>query len=120
VTASDDVKGTLRDKDAELESALTRGELPELPPNQPKGLLGEKGLNVYKVDSFKPDMNAGVSQENDGPVVQLAIVLAFLLFFPLGFWLLWRTQVYTTRAKLVLSAGALTGIAFVCWLVFVR
>jgi len=100
----------------ELDDALSRGELSALPPNQPKGILGEKGLDIYKVDTFEPDLNAGVSQENDGPVVQLAIVLAYLLFFPLAFWLLWRTSYYSTRAKWVLSALGALGIIAVVWL----
>jgi len=118
VSEQDESKTIPRDRQAELEDALTRGELRDLPPNQPKGLLGERGPSLYKTDTFEPDMNAGVSQENDAPVVQLVIVLAFLLFFPVGFWLLWRTPLYSTRAKLLLSGVALAAIAFVYWRVF--
>ncbi len=104
----------------ELDEALSRGELPTLPPNQPKGILGEKGLDIYKVDTFEPDLNAGVSQENDVPVVQLAIVLAYLLFFPLAFWMLWRSPLYTVRSKVVLSIAGAIGIVAVAWLLVVR
>lgn len=99
---------------------MSRGELPALPPNQPKGILGEKGLDLYKVDTFEPDLNAGVSQENDLPVMQLAIVLAYLLFFPLAFWLLWRSPLYPFRAKVTLSIAGVIGIVAVAWMIVAR
>jgi len=100
-------------RDEELEAALKKGELPELPPNQPKGILGEKGFDLYKVDEFEPDLNAGVSQENDVPVVWLAVILAYLIFFPLAYWLLWRSTLFTRRAKVITSVVGAVGIVAV-------
>jgi len=99
--------------DKALDDALSSGARDELPPNQPKGILGDKGLDIYKVDTFEPDLNAGVSQENDAPVIHLAIVLAYLLFFPLAFWLLWRSPLYSVRAKVTLTIAGVTGVVVV-------
>ncbi len=106
-----------KDRQRELDAALDEGELAQLPPNQPKGLLGEKGLNLYKVDDFEPDLNAGVSQDNDAPVVWLAVIVAYLLFFPLAFWILWRTPLFSRRAKVLTTvAGCLGLVAVSIWL----
>jgi succinate dehydrogenase hydrophobic anchor subunit len=48
-------------------------------------------------------LNAGLLQENDGGVWGLAIVLAFLIFFPLGYVMLWRDKRLSRRRKLVSS-----------------
>jgi len=96
-----------------LDEALSKGELDELPQNQPKGILGEKGFDLYKVDEFEPDLNAGISQENDLPVVWLAIIVAYLLFFPLAYWLLWRTPLISHRYKVVASIVGAVGVVFV-------
>jgi len=100
---------------SELDEALSAGALTELPPNRPRGILGEHGPSLRKVDTFEPDLNAGVSQENDGPVIQLAIILAFLLFFPVGYWLLWRSSAYSRRGKLIITVVATLVIALVTW-----
>lgn len=104
----------------ELEAALDEGELAELPPNQPKGILGEKGFDLYKVDEFEPDLNAGISQENDLPVVWLGIILTYLLFFPLAYWMLWRSTLFSRRAKVVTSIVGAAGIAVVLLMLAVR
>ncbi len=101
------------DRETELDAALSRDELPELPANQPKGLLGGRGLNLYAVDTFEPDLNAGISQEDDLPVQWMGILLAYLLFFPLAYWLLWRSSVFTRRAKMVTSAVGAVGVGVV-------
>jgi len=102
-----------------LDRALSKGELDELPPNQVKGLLGEKNPKLKVVDNFEPDLNAGVSQEIDLPVVWMGIILAYLLFFPLAYVLLWRTKHITQRAKIVVSVVGALGIAFVTYRVIV-
>jgi hypothetical protein len=96
-----------------LEAELTRGELPSLPPNQPKGMLGEKGLNLYKEESFTPDLNSGISQENDLPVVWLGILLAYIVFFPLAYWLLWRSRLFSRRSKIITSVIGAIGVVAV-------
>lgn len=103
-----------------LEEALSRGAAGRLPPNQPKGLLGERGVDLYKVDSFEPDLNAGVSQENDGPVVRIAVVLAFLLFPPVGYWLLWKTDVFTRTQTYLVGILGTAWLFLVAWLVLIR
>ncbi len=100
---------------SELDAALDEGELSELPPNRPKGLLGEKNPNLYAVDDFEPDLSAGVSQENDVPVVWLAVVLAYLLFFPLAYVILWRSQQFTRKTKVVVSVIGAVGVLATAW-----
>lgn len=102
--ATDDAARAHQEK---LDRALSRGER-ELPPNQVKGILGERGLNVGKVDEFKPDLNSGISQEVDLPVVWMAIVLLFLtvILAPVGVVVLWRTRLISHRAKVIWTVVA--------------
>lgn len=94
----------------ELERALDRGSGNPLPPNRPQGLLGEHGVNLSKADDWTPNGTAGLSQEDDGGVVLLGIILAYLLFFPLAFWLLWRTPALGVRRKIVLAVFMASGV----------
>jgi hypothetical protein len=100
-------------REEQLDRELSKGELDELPPNQVKGLLGEKNPKLKVVDSFEPDLSAGVSQEMDLPVVWMGIVLAYLVFFPLAYVILWRTKLITQRNKIIVSAVGAAGIAYV-------
>jgi hypothetical protein len=102
-------------REEELDRALSKGELDELPPNAVKGLLGEKNPKLKKVDSFEPDLNAGVSQEIDLPVVWMGIVLAYLVFFPVAYVLLWRTKYITHRDKIIVSVVGAVGILYVVY-----
>jgi hypothetical protein len=86
----------------ELERALDSG-VTELPENQPKGILGETNPDLRKVDTFEPDLNSGISQENDTPVIWLAIVLGYLFFFIPGFVVLWLSKRMPIRTKVVAS-----------------
>jgi len=95
-------------KDEQLERAL-RGATTKLPENQPKGLLGDPGLNVGKTDDFTPDLNAGLSQEIDMPVVWMAIVLGYLVFFVPGFVILWLSKRVPIRTKIVASIVMVAG-----------
>lgn len=106
---------TPEQKRARLDEALDRGGLSELPANRPKGLLGDTGLDYRKTDDLSPDMNAGVSQEIDAPIYFLMVILGYLLFFPVGFWLLWRRASYSLVAKLGWSAAFIAGIAWVTY-----
>lgn len=108
------------DRNHELDEALTRGALEDLPPNQPKGLLGGRGLDLYAVDTFEPDLNAGVSQETDGPVIRIAVVLSFLLLPPLGYWLLWKATVFTRVQKYVIAVLGTAWLTLLVWLLVVR
>ncbi|NTU71979.1 MAG: hypothetical protein HGB10_09215 [Coriobacteriia bacterium] len=88
----------------EFERALDSG-VSELPPNHPKGILGEKGADLRQVESYEPDLNAGLLQENDWGVRWLSILLGFLIFFPVGYVLLWISPRIPLRIKLVVSAA---------------
>lgn len=99
-----------RGQQDELEKALGGGG--ELPPNRVRGILGETAADVRRAEDFTPDLNAGISQENDWPVVWLAIILAYLVFFPAAYVILWRTRHVSRRTKIVVSVvGALGVIA---------
>ena len=102
-------------REQRLDRELSKGELDELPPNQVKGLLGEKNPKLKVIDSFEPDLNAGVSQEVDLPVVWMGIVLAYLIFFPLAYVLLWRTTYITHRDKIIVSVVGAAGIGYVVY-----
>ena len=106
-------------KEERLDIALSRGELDELPANQVRGLLGERNPSLRVVDDLeKPDLNAGISQEMDLPVVWVGILLAYLLFFPLAYVILWRTSYISHRDKVIVSVVGALGLAFVgYWLV---
>jgi hypothetical protein len=100
----------------DLDAALDAGSRRELPPNQPQGILGETGgLDIRKVDEFAPDGNAGISQDTDFPVVLMAVLLAYVVFFPVAYVILWRSRHFSTRAKWILSAIGIVGIAAVVW-----
>lgn len=106
-------------KEEQLDRAL-RSPITELPENQPKGLLGEPGLNVGKVDDFTPDLNAGISQENDMPVIWMAIVLGYLFFFVPGYVILWMSKRIPIRTKVVASIVGAAGIVGFLYLLYVR
>lgn len=106
---------TEAERQAELDRALDGG-MAELPPNQVKGWLGEKGVDLRKPDNFAPDLNSGISQEMDLPVVWVGIVLAYLLVFPLAYVLLWRSRRISRRGKIVTSImGAIGVVAVLVW-----
>ena len=77
--------------------------------------MGGRGLDFYATDTFEPDLNAGVSQEYDKPVARLAIALAYLLCFPLAFWLVWKDREFSSTEKVVLTVAMVVGIALVAW-----
>jgi len=104
----------------ELEAALDEGSGTELPPNQPQGLLGEPGFDLYKVDEFEPSGNAGVSQEVDFPVVLMAVLLAYVIFFPAAYVILWRSRQFSLRGKVVMSLVGALGVAAAAWALLVR
>jgi hypothetical protein len=100
--------------DAERQAALDRaldGGMSELPPNQVRGILGERGgVHLRKEEDYTPDLNAGISQEVDLPVVWMGIILAYVLFFPLAFVLLWRSRHISKRAKIITSSVFAVGV----------
>ena len=100
------------DERAEYERELDSG-VTELPPNQVKGLLGEKAPSLYKIDEPISDLNAGLSQEDDAPVKALLFLLAYVLFFPLAYALLWRSMKYSRRSKVLISLVMAVGVIVV-------
>ena len=107
-------------KEERLERAL-ESSLPELPENKPRGLLGEKGVDIRKVDDFAPDLNAGISQEIDTPVVWAAILVGYLLFFVPGLVILWLSKRFDLRTKVATSViMALVATAFVAYVTLRR
>jgi hypothetical protein len=99
----------------ELAAALDDGEVPDLPPNVPPGLLGDQGLNLRKVDPDRHGLNSGLSQEMDGPVVLLLVVATYAIFFPLAFYILWRTPTLPRHTKITLSAVMAVGVLLAAW-----
>ena len=117
--ADDGTDDAKRQREEELDRALSRGER-ELPENQVRGWLGERNPDLRKEDDFGPDLNSGISQEMDSPVEWLIIVLAYLIFFPAGAFLLWRSPRYTLRAKIFWSVVGAAGVAFVVFRIMSR
>jgi len=103
------------DRRSELDAELDRGAVDELPPNRVKGWLGEVHPSLRQPDDWTPDLNAGLSQEDDVPVVWLAVVLSYLLFFPLAYVILWRSRLFPRRTKILVSAVGAAGIVAVAW-----
>lgn len=88
--------------------------LDELPPNVPPGLLGERGLNLYKEETGEPrGLNAGLLQESSAEVVWLAIFLAYVLFFPLAYVIVWRTKSIPRTRKWVVTGVLTVGVVTV-------
>jgi hypothetical protein len=106
-------------KEERLERAL-RSPVTHLPENQPKGWLGETNPDLRKIDDFAPDLNAGISQENDTPVIWLAIVLGYLVFFVPGFVILWMSKRMPIKTKIVTSIIMAAGVASVVLLLLLR
>lgn len=99
-----------RGESDELRDALNEGELRELPPNVPPGLLGEPNPDLRKVDADSHGLNAGLTQEMDGPVVLMLVIITYAVFFPLSFYILWRTHTLPRRTKIALSAVMALGV----------
>lgn len=102
-----------------LDEALSKGSGGELPPNHPQGLLGDRAPDLRQPDDWTPDGSSGLSQETDYPVVLMGIVLAYLVFFPLAFVLLWRSDAFDRRRKVVLSCIMAAGVlAVTLWAIW--
>ena len=97
-------------KEEQIERAL-RSTVTRLPENKPKGWLGEVNPDMRKPDDLTPDLNAGLSQENDMPVIWMSILLGYLIFFVPGFVILWLSKRVPIKTKvvasIVMAAGAL-------------
>lgn len=95
--------------DDELESPVA-----ELPPNVPPGLLGEVAPDIRKVDGDGPHgLNAGVIQEWTWETTMLSVLLAYVLFFPLAFVILWRSRRVPRNHKIALTCLMIAGIGWI-------
>jgi hypothetical protein len=103
----------MSDTSEELERALDKGSMAELPPNHPPGWLGEVAPNMRKADDFEPTLNAGVLQEDTVQTRWLLILVLYLLLLtsPLALWLLWREPRRSLRAKVVTTVLGVAGYA---------
>ncbi len=108
------------DREAELERALSEGRLDHLPPNQPRGILGERNPELRVEEDFTPDLNEGVSREMSWPVERLLIFLAFVFFFPLAYVLVWRSKNATFEWKVTVTIATAVFIAYVAYRMLVR
>jgi hypothetical protein len=104
-------------RDDELNRALDRGELTELPPNVPPGMLGEVGFDVRKVDDFRPTLSAGIIQESTTETRWLTIALLYLLLItaPVAVWLVWRDPHRSLRVKLIATGIGILGYGLLYW-----
>jgi hypothetical protein len=95
----------------ELETALDRGALEELPPNVPPGFLGESPPDFRKADEFEPSLNAGLIQEATWETRVLTIAILYLLVItsPVALWLLWRVRGWPVWGKVLWTAIMLGG-----------
>lgn len=105
--------------DKDLNEALDKGAMRELPPNVPPGFLGERGLNMSKTDDFKPTLSAGIVQEGSPATRQLIMLLLYLLVItsPVAAWMLWRDPRRPVWVKLAATVVGLLGYAAL-WLAY--
>jgi hypothetical protein len=101
---------TVSRANGELDRALDKGSVAELPPNHPPGWLGEVAPDMRKVDDFAPSLNAGVVQEDTAVTRWLVMVILYLLIVtsPVAAWMLWRDPRRSLRAKII---GTVVGVA---------
>lgn len=98
---------------SELDRALDKGALQELPPSVPGGFLGEVAPDLRKVDEFEPSLNAGLLQESTYETRLLTIMLLYLLVVtsPVAIYLVWRDRRLKTAWKVAVTALMLLGLA---------
>src|SRR5450759_4791017 len=95
----------------DLDRALDRGELAELPDNHPPGYLGEVAPDLRKVDEFIPTLNAGLVQEPSPQTRWLLMLVMYVMVFtaPVAAWLLWKEPRRSLRAKIVTTTVGMAG-----------
>lgn len=105
----------------ELNAALDKGGMGELPPNVPPGFLGERGMNMSKVDEFEPSLSAGIVQEISAATRQLTMLLLYVLVItsPAAAWMLWRDRRRPLWVKAVTTVVGIAGYALL-WRLYSR
>jgi hypothetical protein len=103
--------GTSTRSEEDLDRALDRGALAELPENHPPGWLGEVAPDLRKVDEFVPTLNAGLVQEPSHQTRWLFMLVMYVLVItaPVAAWLLWKEPRRSLRAKIVTTAIGIAG-----------
>jgi hypothetical protein len=103
--------------ETDLDRALDQGELDELPPNQLRGFLGERGPDMRKTDTFRDDMNAGLLQESTSETRTLTVVLLYVIVLtsPIAFYLLWRDRRMSTGMKTGWTVVMAAGLIALAW-----
>jgi hypothetical protein len=100
----------------ELEEALDNGGLEELPPNVPPGFLGETPPDFRKADGDGPHgLNAGITDEWTWETTMLLVALAYIVFFPAAFVILWRSRRVPRAQKVGVSIAMAIGVALTVW-----
>ena len=95
----------------ELEEALDQGGIDELPPNVPPGFLGETPPDFRKVDGDEPHgLNAGITDEWTWETTMLWVLLAYIIFFPAAFIILWRSRWVSRKQKVWVSVAMAVGV----------
>lgn len=88
--------------------------LDELPPNVPLGMLGEYGVNLRKPEDYQPrGTSAGMIQEWTRETTMMVVLIAYFLFFPLAYVILWRTTKIERHHKLWLAAMMTAGLIYI-------
>jgi hypothetical protein len=96
----------------ELDRALSRGA-GELPLNRPAGLLGETPPDWRKIDSPGPSIFGGVTQDVDVRIEWLGMLVAYFVFFPVAYVILWRSTSFSKRVKIGYTIAFTVGLAVV-------
>ena len=94
-----------------------------MPAFRPSGMLGEvgSGMDLAKSDNLSEGQHTGIIQDTEDWTVQwLVIVLTYLVFFPVAYVLLWRSQQIDLRAKVLVSVAGVAGIALAVYLLSLR
>jgi hypothetical protein len=101
----------------DLDRALDRGAMRELPPNHPPGWLGEVAPDMRKAEEFVPTLNAGVVQEHTPQTRWLLILVFYAMLFtaPVAAWLLWKEPRVSVRAKIVTTVLGVAGYVALYW-----
>jgi hypothetical protein len=103
----------------EFERALGRGA-GELPENRPAGLLGETPPDWRKVDSPGTSLFGGITQDVDTGVEWLGMLVAYFVFFPVAYVILWRSRRFSRRAKFAYTIAFTLGLVVFASAVLVR
>ena len=94
--------------------------LDELPPNRPRGFLGDVAPDMRRPEDFDPrGTDAGMIQEWTRQTTVLAVMIAYLLFFPAAFVILWRSRKISRDYKIGATVAMVAGLLYVAYRLYV-